>query len=89
LVVIFLAIVGFGIDVGNGITALFNLAVLTIPLALIIYLLILAKHYVDLKMVESNSNMDIKTRIEKLNGSMERIEKKVDNIEKILEKVSE
>jgi len=88
LAVIFLVIVGSGF-VGVDITMLFNLAVIAIPLALIIYLLNLGKRYVDLKMVESNTNIDIKTRIEKLNESMERIEKRIDNIEKILQKVSE
>ncbi len=54
-----------------------------------VYLLILAKRYVDAKASESKIFTDLHARIVLLNESMDRIEKKVDNIESILEKVSE
>ncbi len=56
-----------------------------IPIALFAYLIILAKRYVDAKVLESNAS----TNMNALKESMDRIEKKLDKIDKILEKVSE
>ncbi len=56
-----------------------------IPLAVVAYLIILAKRYVDAKVRESKAS----TNLNALKESMERIEKKLDKIESILEKVSE
>ncbi len=60
-----------------------------IPIALFAYLLILAKRYVDAKSQESVSSTDLNAKIIMLSESLDRIEKKVDRIDKILEKVSE
>lgn len=74
---------------GFDITAVLNLAILAIPIALVGYLLILAKRYVDAKASESEISTDLHAKIVLLNESMNRIEKKVEKIERILEKVSD
>ncbi|KCZ73117.1 hypothetical protein ANME2D_00176 [Candidatus Methanoperedens nitroreducens] len=56
-----------------------------IPLVVIVYLIILAKRYVDAKVQESKAS----TNMNALKESLDRIEKKLDKIDKILEKVSE
>lgn len=56
-----------------------------IPIAVGVYLLILAKRYVDAKVQESNAS----TNMNALKESMDRIEEKLDKIDKTLEKVSE
>ncbi|MDD5616749.1 MAG: hypothetical protein PHH85_11160 [Candidatus Methanoperedens sp.] len=76
-------------SIGINITAVLNLAILAIPIALVGYLLILVKRYLDAKALESKISTDLHAKIVLLNESMQRIEKKVDNIERILEKVSE
>lgn len=60
-----------------------------IPIALFAYLLILAKRYVDAKVQDSKTLADLNTKITTLSESLDRIEKKVDRMDKILEKVSE
>ncbi len=60
-----------------------------IPLAVVAYLIILAKRYVDAKTSESEISADMHAKIVLLNESMNRIEKKVEKIESILEKVSD
>lgn len=56
-----------------------------IPIALVGYVLILIKRYVDAKVQESKAS----TNINALKESVEKIEKKLDKIENILGKVSE
>ena len=56
-----------------------------IPIALVGYVLILIKRYVDAKVQESK----ISTNINALKESVEKIEKKLNKIETILGKVSE
>ncbi len=56
-----------------------------IPLIVIVYLIILAKRYVDAKVQESKASTNLNALKESLDG----IEKKLDKIDKILEKVSE
>lgn len=60
-----------------------------IPLAVVIYVIILAKRYVDAKAQESNKSTDYSNKIDLLSGSMDKVEKKLDKIKSILEKVSE
>lgn len=60
-----------------------------IPIALFAYLLILAKRYVDAKVQDSKTSADLNAKITVLSESLDRIEKKVEKIERILEKVSE
>lgn len=56
-----------------------------IPLVVVVYLIILAKHYVDAKVQESKASKNLNT----LKESLDRIEKRLDKIENILEKVSD
>lgn len=56
-----------------------------IPIALVGYVLILIKRYVDAKVQESKAS----TNLNALKESVEKIEKKLDKIENILGKVSE
>ncbi len=60
-----------------------------IPIALFAYLLILAKRYLDTKSQESEISTDLNAKIILLSESLDRIEKKIDRIDRILEKVSE
>lgn len=60
-----------------------------IPVAMAAYLLILVKRYVAAKASEPKISTDLHAKIVLLNESMQRIEKKVEKIEKILEKVSD
>ncbi len=71
----------FGIDLRH----LFNFA---IPIAVIGFLLISAKCCV-VKMQESKTSIDLNSKITLLKESMDRVEKKLDKIDGILEKVSE
>ncbi len=73
-------------SIGINIAPLLYYAIIVIP---IVYLLILAKRYVDAKASESKISTDLHAKIVLLNESMDRIEKKVEKIESILEKVSE
>ncbi len=59
------------------------------PVAVAGYLLILAKRYVDAKSQESENLTGFNAKIIMLSESLDRIEKKVDRIYKILEKVSD
>lgn len=56
-----------------------------IPLAVVIYLIILAKRYVDAKVRQSTAS----TNLNALKESLDRVEERLDKIEDILEKVSE
>lgn len=76
-------------SIGINITAVLNLAILAIPIALVGYLLIIVKRYLDAKALEPKISTDLHAKIVLLNESMDRIEKKVEKIESILEKVSE
>ena len=49
----------------------------------------MAKRYVDAKASESEISTDLNSKIVLLKESMDRIEKKVEKIESILEKVSD
>lgn len=61
------------------------LLIYAIPLVVVVYLIILAKRYVDAKVQESKASANMNALKESLN----RIEKRLDKIENILEKVSE
>ncbi len=56
-----------------------------IPVAVVAYLIILAKRYVDAKVQQSTVFLNLNTLKESLDG----IEKRLDKIENILEKVSD
>ena len=73
-------------SIGINIVIILYYAIIVVP---IVYLLILAKRYVDAKASESKISTDLTTKIVLLKESMGRIEKKVEKIESILEKVSE
>ena len=85
IIIAFLAIIMLS-WLGIDITRLLSYV---IPIAVGAYLLILAKRYVDTKAQESKISTDLSAKIILLNESLDRIEKKVDRIDKILEKVSE
>ena len=71
-------------EIGN--TEIFLILLMyAIPLAVVIYLIILAKRYVDAKVQESNAS----TNMNALKESLDRVEERLDKIENILEKVSE
>lgn len=73
-------------SIGINIVIILYYAIIVVP---IVYLLILAKRYVDAKASESKISTDLTTKIVLLKESMGRIEKKVEKIESMLEKVSE
>ncbi|CAG0965086.1 hypothetical protein METP2_01038 [Methanosarcinales archaeon] len=73
-------------SIGINIVIILYYAIIVVP---IVYLLILTKRYVDAKESESKISTDLTTKIVLLKESMGRIEKKVEKIESILEKVSE
>ena len=60
-----------------------------IPILLVLYLIAVAKRNLNSRTAESKTTIDIHAKIALLNESMDRIEKKLDKIESILEKVSE
>jgi len=60
-----------------------------IPILIMLYLIAVAKRNLNSMTAESKTTMDIHAKIVLLNESIERIEKKLDKIETILEKVSE
>ena len=64
---------------------IFGILLYAIPIALVGYVLILIKRYVDAKVQESKAS----TNLNALKESVEKIEEKLDKIENILEKVSE
>ena len=60
-----------------------------IPILIMLYLIAVAKRNLNSMTAESKTTMDIHVKIALLNESIDRIEKKLDEIENILEKVSE
>lgn len=60
-----------------------------LPILIVLYLIAVAGRHLASKIPEPKAFMDIHTKLALFEESVERIEKKVDNIEKILEKVSE
>ena len=60
-----------------------------IPILIMLYLIAVAKRNLNSITAESKITMDIHVKIALLNESIDRIEKKLDKIESILEKVSE
>lgn len=60
-----------------------------IPILIVLYLIAVAKRNLNSRTAESKTTIDIHAKIALLNESMDRIEKKLDKIESILEKVSE
>lgn len=73
-------------SIGVSIAPLLYYAIIVIP---VVYLLILVKRYLDAKASEPKISTDLNAKIFLLNESMDRIEKKVEKIERILEKVSD
>lgn len=63
--------------------------VYVIPILIVLYLIAVAKCNLNSRTAESKTTIDIHAKIALLNESMDRIEKKLDKIESILEKVSE
>ena len=88
LIVIAVLIIANVADYKLG-THIYPLLFLVILIALVVYLIILAKRYMDAKASESEISTDLHAKIVLLNESMDRIEKKVEKIERILEKVSD
>ena len=82
----FVLVIVFLSSIGINIMIILYYAIIAIP---VVYLLILAKRYVDAKESESEISTDLNSKIVLLKESMDRIEKKVEKIESILEKVSE
>lgn len=68
-------------------TPLLLLSIIIIILG--IYALTLTKRYVDAKIQASKISLDMNAKIDLLKESIDRVETKVDKIDKILEKVSE
>ncbi len=60
-----------------------------LPILIVLYLIAAAKHYLEPKILDSKAVSDVRLKMGLLDESTKRIEKKLDNIEKILEKVSE
>ncbi len=60
-----------------------------LPILVVLYLIAVAKRYPDQDIPDSKAAMDVHTKMVLLEESMKRLERKVDNIEQILEKVSE
>ncbi len=60
-----------------------------LPVLTVLYLIAVAGRHLAPKIPDSKAAMDIHTKMAVLGESVERIEKKVDNIEKILDKVSD
>lgn len=58
-----------------------------IPILIMLYLIAVAKRNLSSMTAESKTTMDIHVKITLLNESIDRIEKKLDKIESILEKV--
>ncbi len=65
------------------------LLIYAIPLIVVVYLIILVKRYIDAKARDSKNSSDFNDKITQLCESMDRVERKLDKIENILEKVSE
>ncbi|MFZ3383955.1 MAG: hypothetical protein WA144_08520 [Candidatus Methanoperedens sp.] len=82
----FVLVIVFLNSIGINIVIILYYAIIVIP---VVYLLILAKRYVDAKASESEISTDLNSKIVLLKEAMDRIEKKVEKIENILEKVSE
>ena len=82
----FVLVIVFLSSIGINIVIILYYAIIVIP---VVYLLILAKRYVDAKASESEISTDLNSKIVLLKESMDRIEKKVEKIESILEKVSD
>lgn len=60
-----------------------------IPILIVLYLIAVVKRHLESRTAESKVTMDIHAKMALLNGSMDRVEKKLDKIESILENVSE
>ena len=73
-----------GISIGIGVSELpFVIASLlfyAIPLAIVVYVISLAKRYVDCKVAESEMVVEMDAKIELLKQQIERVEGKVDEI---------
>jgi len=86
ITVLFLGPAGIGVGIGVGIGAselLFITAsplFYAIPIAIVVYVISLAKRYVDCKVAESERVVGMDAKIELLKQQIERIEGKVDEI---------
>jgi membrane protein implicated in regulation of membrane protease activity len=73
-----------GISVGIGVSELLfviaSLLFYAVPIAIVVYVISLAKQYVDAKVVESKRVVEMDTKMELLEQQIERIESKVDKI---------
>ena len=73
-----------GISVGIGVSELLfviaSLLFYAVPIAIVVYVISLAKRYVDCKVMESKRAADMDTKMELLEQQIERVEGKVDKI---------
>ena len=73
-----------GISVGIGVSELLfviaSLLFYAVPIAIVVYVISLAKRYVDCKVAESERVVEMDAKIELLKQQIERIESKVDKI---------
>ncbi len=73
-----------GISVGIGVSELLfviaSLLFYAVPIAIVVYVISLAKRYVDCKVAESKRAADMDTKMELLEQQIERVEGKVDKI---------
>ena len=69
-----------GISVRNLLFVIASLLFYAVPIAIVVYVISLAKRYVDCKVAESNRVVEMDAKIELLKQQIERIEGKVDKI---------
>jgi uncharacterized small protein (DUF1192 family) len=73
-----------GISIGIGVSELLfviaSLLFYAIPIAIVVYVISLAKRYVDCKVAESEGVVEVNAKIELLEQQIERVEGKVDKI---------
>ena len=79
-----LAGIGVGIGVSEPLFVIASLLFYTIPIAIVVYVISLAKRYVDCKVAESKRVVEMDAKIELLKQQIERVERKVDKIAEIV-----
>ncbi len=86
LILTIIVLSSFGIQAAPFIIEFLTFAIpLVLIGAVVIYVLILATRYVDAKVIESKTSIDFYTKIALHTESLDRIEKKLDKIESLLE----
>ena len=69
-----------GINVGKLLSVIASLLFYAVPIAIVVYVISLAKRYVDCKVAESERVVEMDAKIELLEQQIERVESKVDKI---------